>query len=147
MTGATGNQKKWWHNLFQIMGRNIYTTVLNSNVDMLWYSDSCFAIVYVWNQRDCETRACQKRTFEMPIGRMPTSIVMQQVVMQDLWTIWFKPCLWWIVNLCSYLFVCVVWSNSTALHVYLQQQIITNRLSTFSDHDLFIIFVFVVQYL
>lgn len=101
----------------------------------------------VWNQRDCETRACQKRTFEMPIGRMPTSIVMQQVVMQDLWTIWFKPCLWWIVNMCSYLSVCVVWSNSTALHVYLQQQIITNRLSTFSDHDLFIIFVFVVQYL
>lgn len=69
----------------------------------------------VWNQRDCETRACQKRTFEMPIGRMPTSIVMQQVVMQDLWTIWFKPCLWWIVNLCSYLSVCVL-CDRTQLH-------------------------------
>lgn len=57
--------KEWWCNLLKIMDSNIYTTVLNSIVDIL-IQIAVFFIVYMWNQRACETQDCQKRTFGIP---------------------------------------------------------------------------------
>lgn len=110
---------------------------------LLWYSDSCFCDC-LCVKSECSWD-CQKKGHLECLGRMPRSIVIQQVVVQDLLTIWIELFLRWTVNFCPYLSVRVV-------SIKLQYMFICRNKSSLISwvlivkfhHDLFIIFVFIV---